>query len=153
MKFIMKFFWVNVQDVQELNNPEQILSTWVKHLYGLVNQLNKTKTQMTGMSPSEAIELKKVPPVESYPLEDKLLEHGLYHYLLQPGEEHEDQRCRAMDRIWSKATYRLREVLEGIRTKTPRTKPPRHKPPDKNPLAKNPPCQNPPRQKPPRENL
>ena len=25
------------QDAQELNNPEKVLSTWVKHLYGLVN--------------------------------------------------------------------------------------------------------------------
>ena len=37
-----------------------------------------------------------------YPEEDKL----------QPGEEHNDQRHRAMDRIWSKRTYRLREIVE-----------------------------------------
>ena len=36
----------------------------------------------------------------------------MYRYLLQPGEEHDDQRCRATDRIWSKASYRLREVVE-----------------------------------------
>ena len=36
----------------------------------------------------------------------------MYHYLLQPGEEHDDQRCRATDRIWSKKTYRLTEVVE-----------------------------------------
>ena len=29
-----------------------------------------------------------------------------------PLEEHDDQRKRAMDRIWSKKTYRLREVVE-----------------------------------------
>ena len=39
-----------------------------------------------------------------------LPEDGLYHY--QPGEEHDDQRKRATDRTWSKATYRLREVME-----------------------------------------
>ena len=39
-------------------------------------------------------------------------EDGLYRYLLQPGEEHDDQRCRAMDRIWSKGTYKLREIIE-----------------------------------------
>ena len=49
---------------------------------------------------------------EAYPEEDKLPEDGLYRYLLQPSEEHDDQRRRAMDRIWSKATYRLREVVE-----------------------------------------
>ena len=37
-----------VQDMHELNNPERVSSTWVKHLYGLVDQLNETKTQVTG---------------------------------------------------------------------------------------------------------
>ena len=80
-----------VQDAQELNDSERVSSTWVKHLYGLVEQLNYTKTQMTGMSPSEAIKLKKVPLLESYPQEDILYtipEDGLYHYLLQPALLH-----------------------------------------------------------------
>ena len=41
-----------------------------------------------------------------------LLEDGLYPYLLQPEEEHDDQRKRAMGRICSKKTYRLKEVVE-----------------------------------------
>ena len=36
----------------------------------------------------------------------------MYRYLLQPGEEHDDQRRRATDRIWSKKTYRLKEIVE-----------------------------------------
>ena len=36
----------------------------------------------------------------------------MYRYLLQPGEEHDDKRHRATDRIWSKKTYRLREIVE-----------------------------------------
>ena len=40
-------------------------------------------------------------------------EDGAYRYLLQPGEEHNDQRRRATDRIWSKGTYRLREIAEN----------------------------------------
>ena len=44
--------------------------------------------------------------------EDKLPEDGLYRYLLQPGEEHDDQWRRATDRIWSRGTYRLREIIE-----------------------------------------
>ena len=36
----------------------------------------------------------------------------MYHYLLQSGEEHDDQRHRATDRIWSKGTYRMREIVE-----------------------------------------
>ena len=43
--------------------------------------------------------------------EDKLPEDGLYQYLL-PGEEHDDQRHRATDRVLSKKTYRLRKVME-----------------------------------------
>ena len=42
-----------------------------------------------------------------------MLEDGLYQYLLQPGEEHNDQRRRATDKIWSKRTFRLREVVEN----------------------------------------
>ena len=64
---------------------------------------------------TDAIKLKEVPLVarESYPPEGGLPEDGLYQYLLQPGEEHNDQRRRATDRIWSKASYRLREVVES----------------------------------------
>ena len=45
------------------------------------------------MKPKDAIKLNEVPLVnrESYPEEDTLPEDGLYHYLLQPSEEHDDQ--------------------------------------------------------------
>ena len=48
-------------------------------------------TQM--MKPSDAIKLTQVPLVnqENYPPEDTLPEDGLYRYLLQPSEEHDDQ--------------------------------------------------------------
>ena len=73
-----------VQEAQELNDPEKVSSTWVKQLYGLVDWLNDTKTQMTGMSPKDANELKKVPLAhkKSCPPEGTLLEDGLYHYLI-----------------------------------------------------------------------
>ena len=73
------------------------------------------ETEMIGMKRQDAIKLDEVPIVkrESYPLEDKLPEDGLYEYLLQPGEEHDDQRHRATDRVWSKGTYRLREIVEN----------------------------------------
>ena len=99
--------------MQELNDLEKASSTWVKHLYGFIDPLNNTETQMAGMKPKEAIELKKVPLEESYSLEDMLSEDGLYHYLLQPSEEHDDQCKRATDRIWSKKTYRLSEVVSN----------------------------------------
>ena len=81
-----------VQDAQELKDPEQVSSRWVKHLYGLVDELNDTQTEMIGMKPSYAIKLNEVPlaNLENYPPEEKLPEDGLYHYLLQHGEEHND---------------------------------------------------------------
>ena len=84
-----------------MNDPEQVSSRWVKHLYGLVDELNDTTTEMTGMKPKDAIKMNRVPLVnrENYPEEDKLPEDGLYPYLLQPGEEYDDQRCRAMDSV------------------------------------------------------
>ena len=104
-----------VQDAQELNDPEKISATWVKHLYGLVDDLNDTETEMIGMKPKDAIKLDEVPLLnrESYPPEEVLPEDGLYRYLLQPGEEHDDQWHRATDRIWSKGIYRLREIAEN----------------------------------------
>ena len=104
-----------VKDARELNDPKKVSPRWVKHLYGLVDELNDTETEMTGMKPKDAIKLKEVPLVarESYPPEEVLPEDGLYRYLLQPSEEHDDQRHRATDRIWSKASYRLRGVAKS----------------------------------------
>ena len=106
-----------VQDAQELNDPEKVSATWVKHLYGLVDELNDMETEMIGMKPKNAIAivLDQVILVtrESYPPEEVLPEDGLYRYLLQPGEEHNDQGHRATDRIWSKGIYRLRKIVEN----------------------------------------
>ena len=98
-----------------MNDPEKVSSRWVKHLYGLVEELNDTETEMIRMKPKDAIKLKEVPLVtrESYPPEEVLPEDGAYLYLLQLGEEHNDQRHRATDRIWSYETYRLREITEN----------------------------------------
>ena len=62
-------------------------------MYGLVDELNDMETEMIGMKPKDAIKLKEVPLVarESYPREEVLPEDGLYRYLLQPSEEHDDQ--------------------------------------------------------------
>ena len=100
-----------VQDAQELNDPEKVSSKWVKHLYGLVDEVNDTTTEMIGMK----LKLNEVPLVnrEAYPPEEILPEDGLYRYLLQPGEKYNDQRHRATNRIWFKASYRLREIVEN----------------------------------------
>ena len=62
-----------VQDAQELNDPDKVSSRWVKHLYGLVDELSDTTTEMIGMKPKDAIVLDQVPLVdrEAYPPEDK----------------------------------------------------------------------------------
>ena len=72
---------------------KKVSSRWVKHLYGLVDEINDTITKMIGMKPKDAIKLKEVPLVtrESYPPEGVLPEDGLYRYLLQPSENHDDQ--------------------------------------------------------------
>ena len=84
-------------------------------MYGLVDELNDMETEMIGMKPKDAIKLKEVPLVsrESYPPEEVLPGDGLYRYLLQPREKHDNQRRRATDRIWSKTSYRLREIVEN----------------------------------------
>ena len=58
-----------VQDAQELSDPEKVSSRCVKHLHGLVDELNDTETEMIGMKPKDAIVLDEVPLVnrESYP--------------------------------------------------------------------------------------
>ena len=63
------------QDAQELNDPEKVSSRWVKHLYGLVDELNDMETEMIGMKPKDAIKLNEVPPVtqESYLPEEYFL--------------------------------------------------------------------------------
>ena len=55
---------LKVQDAQELNDPEKVSATWVKHLYGLVDELNYTETEMIGMKPKDAIVLDQVPLVK-----------------------------------------------------------------------------------------
>ena len=107
-----QLFWV--QDAQEMNDPKIVSSAWVKHLYRLVDKLNDTEMQIIGMTPKDAIKLKEVPLAnrENYPTEYMLPEDGLYRYLLQPGEKHDNQSKKTMDNMWSKKTYRLREIVE-----------------------------------------
>ena len=72
---------------------------------------------MINMKPKEAIKLDilKLYKSETYPKEEVLLQDGLYRYLYQPGEQHEDKKRRATDLAWSKNTYRLDQVVENPR--------------------------------------
>ena len=69
-----------------MNDPEKVSATWVKDLYGLVDELSNTTTEMIGMKPKDAIVLDQVPLVnrENYPPEETLPEDELYRYLSQP---------------------------------------------------------------------
>ena len=53
-----------VEDAQELNDPEKVSSRWVTHLYGLVDELNDTTTEMIGMKPKDPIVLDQLPLVK-----------------------------------------------------------------------------------------
>ena len=103
-----------IQDAQELQDPDKPSKTWVKYLQTIVKKMNNTETSMIGMKPKDAIKLKEVELVKSEEFKDEkvLNESGLYRYLLQPGEEHSDQRKRATDFIWSKTSYRLDKIVQ-----------------------------------------
>ena len=107
------------QDAQELNEEDKVSTTWVKQLYEIVDQMNKTKTSGIKMKPINAIKLKEVLQMGNYkPDKVTLKEDGLYRYLVQPGEEHGDQRRRATDMIWSKKTYRLNRIVNEANNRT-----------------------------------
>ena len=103
-----------IEDAQELNNPTKDSKTWVKHLYPIVDKLNKEYNSVIKMTPEKAIKLKEVKLYhEPYPKEDVLSTDGLYRYLYQPGELEGGQQKRATDMIWSWNTFRLGRIIEN----------------------------------------
>ena len=99
-------------DAQELQDPEKVSTIWVRNLNKIVDKMNNTKSSMIGMKPKDAIKLDTVPLNKTYLEETVLQEDGLYRYLYQPGEQHEDQKIRATDFIWSKNTYLLDRIVQ-----------------------------------------
>ena len=103
-----------IQDAQELNNPTKDSKTWVKHLYTIVDKLNKEPNSVIKMSPKDAIRLNEVQLFhEPFKKEDILPTDGLYRYLYQPGELEGGQQRRATDMIWSWNTFRLDHIIEN----------------------------------------
>ena len=96
----------------ELQDPEKFSAILIKNLNKIVNKINSTKSSMTDMKPKDTIKLDTVPLDKTYPEETVLPEDGLYRYLYQPGEQHEDQNIRATDFIWSKNTYRIDRIVQ-----------------------------------------
>ena len=74
--------------------------------------MNNAKSFMIGMKPKDGIKLDTAPLDKTYPEEIILTEDGLYRYLYQLGEQHEDQKRRAIDFTWSKNTYRLDRIVQ-----------------------------------------
>ena len=48
-----------IEDAQELNNPTKDSKTWVKHLYPIVDELNKEYNSVIKMSPEKSYNIKR----------------------------------------------------------------------------------------------
>ena len=98
-------------DPQELQDPEKVSTIWVKNLNKTVNKINNTVSLMIGTNLKDAIRLDTFPLDKKYPEETVVPKDGLYRYLYQPREQHEDQKRQATDLIWIKNTYRLDRIV------------------------------------------
>ena len=96
---------LKAKDAQDLHDPEEVSTNWVKNLNKIVNKMNKAKSSMIDMKPKDAIKLDTVPLDKTYPEENVPPKYGLYRYLYQPGIQHGDQKRWATDFIWIKNTY------------------------------------------------
>ena len=104
------FILLNRKELQTGEDSE----TWVKHaLSSVVDELNREKNLMTVSFPATAIKRKIAELKHKYPLKEVLLEDGLYRYLYQPGEQHNNQKKRETDFNRSKNTYRLDRIEPG----------------------------------------
>ena len=99
-------------DAQDLQDPENVSTIWVKNLNKVVNKINNTISSMIDIQSKDAIKLGTVPQDKTYAKETVLPEDGLYRYLYQPGEQHEDQKRRAAVFIWSKNTNQLDRTVQ-----------------------------------------
>ena len=99
-------------DAHKLQDPENVLTIWVKNLNKTVNKMNNTVSSMIGMKPKDVFKLDTIPLDKTYPKETVLPKDGLYRYLYEPGEQHGDQKRRATELIWNKNTYRLDRIVQ-----------------------------------------
>ena len=100
-------------DAQELQDPEKVLTIWIKNLNSIVlAKINNTKSSMTDMKPKDPIKLDTIELDKTYPEKNVLSKDGLYRYLCPPGEQHRDPKRQATDFIWSKNMYQLDQIVE-----------------------------------------
>ena len=64
-------------DAQELQDPENVSTIWVKHLKKIANKMSNTISSMIGMKPKDAIKLDTLPLDKIYPKETVLPEDRL----------------------------------------------------------------------------
>ena len=56
-------------DIQELQDPEKVLTIWIKNLNKIVKKMNNTISSMIDVKPKDAIKLDTVPLDKKYPEE------------------------------------------------------------------------------------
>ena len=93
-------------DPQELQDPEKVLTIWVKNFNKVVNKMNNSESSMTCMKLKDAVKLGIFPLDKTYTEETVL-------YLYQPGEQHIDQNRQEADLTWSKNIYRLDRIVQN----------------------------------------
>ena len=74
--------------------------------------MNNIVSSMIGMKPKDVIKLDTISVDKKYAEESVLPEDGFYRYFYQTGEQHENQKRRATELIWSKNTYRRDQIVQ-----------------------------------------
>ena len=82
-------FLLEPMDAQELQDPENVSTIWVKNMNKVVNKMISTVSSMNGMKPKDAIEIDTVPLDKKY-LEETVLPKVLYISLVKNMEIKKD---------------------------------------------------------------
>ena len=102
----------------ELKNPSKKSKKWVKALPKFLDDLNNSKTRLTGLTPAEAIGKEVVeskPSLQTIVNTPELDSYVTVRYLYLSGELEKTvgERYRATDPIWSLTTHHIEEVLKS----------------------------------------
>ena len=102
---------------EEIKNPSQRSTKWVKDLPAVIDELNSRVTRLTGHIPHEAILSPTVESNSSLPSkraagDEKIISStAIIRYLYLPGEL-EGGRRRATDPIWSLTAHRIDSITK-----------------------------------------
>ena len=78
-------------DAQELQDPEKILTIWVKNLNSIVNKMSDWHDNWHEAKKAIKLDIVEIDKSETYPEEELSPKDGLYRYLHQHGEQHGDK--------------------------------------------------------------